>query len=148
VDLGRPWRGTAAPSDEIHGGDCGRCWRRVRGRCGHEDGGEECGRWEGNRAGRAGAADPCSLRFCTLFVEVLAMWGTDIPEFTRRLKGLAKDSRPIISQGHPFVGQGRNHWKSGSTQNWINSNPGGPMDSNIIHSSDLILPCSAHRRRN
>jgi hypothetical protein len=31
------------------------------------------------------------------------------PGSTRRLEGLAKDSRPIIPQGHPFVGQGRNH---------------------------------------
>jgi hypothetical protein len=37
------------------------------------------------------------------------LWGTDIPGSTRRLEGLAKDSRPIIPQGHPFVGQGRNH---------------------------------------
>jgi hypothetical protein len=32
---------------------------------------------------------------------------------TRRLEGLAKDFGPITSQGHPFVGQGRNHWQNG-----------------------------------
>jgi hypothetical protein len=41
------------------------------------------------------------------------------PGSTRRLEGLAKDSGPIISQGHPFVGQGRSHWQNGSTQDQL-----------------------------
>jgi hypothetical protein len=35
------------------------------------------------------------------------LWGIDIPGSTRRLKDLAKDLGPNISQGHPFVGLGR-----------------------------------------
>jgi hypothetical protein len=59
-----------------------------------------------------------------------------------------KDSEPIISQGHPFVGQGRNHWQNGSTQDWINSSLGGSMDLNVIRGIDLTLPRSALRHRN
>jgi hypothetical protein len=70
------------------------------------------------------------------------------PGSTRTLEGLAKDSRPIIPQGHPFVGQGRNHWQNGSTQDWINSSPGGSMDLNVICSFNPILPRSALRHRN
>jgi hypothetical protein len=56
------------------------------------------------------------------------------PGSTRRQEGLAKGLGPIISQSHPFVGQGRDVWQNGSTQDWINSSPGGPMDLNDIHS--------------
>jgi hypothetical protein len=34
----------------------------------------------------------------------------DIPGSIRRLKDLTKDLGPNISQGHPFVGLGRNVW--------------------------------------
>jgi hypothetical protein len=61
------------------------------------------------------------------------------PGSIRRLDGLAKDSGPIISQGHPFVGQGRNHWQNGSPQDWINSSPDGSLDLNAIRSIDPIL---------
>jgi hypothetical protein len=57
------------------------------------------------------------------------------PGSTRRLEDLAKGLGPIVSQGHPFVGLGRNVWQSGSTQDWINSSPGGPMDLGFTHSS-------------
>ena len=77
-----------------------------------------------------------------------ACGGQISPGSTRRLEGLAKDSGPIIPQGHPFVGQGRNHWKSGSTQDWINSSPGSPMDLNVIRSFNQILPRSTLRRQN
>jgi hypothetical protein len=74
------------------------------------------------------------------------------PGSTRRqeglAKGLAKGLGPIISQGHPFVRQGRDVWQNGSTQDWINSSPGGPMDLNDIHSSNPILQRSALRCRN
>jgi hypothetical protein len=70
------------------------------------------------------------------------------PGSTRRLEDLAKGLGPIVSQGHPFVGLGRNVWQSGSTQHWINSSPGSPMNSNVIHSSDPIFPRSALGRRN
>jgi hypothetical protein len=70
------------------------------------------------------------------------------PGSTRRLEGLVKDSGPIISQGHPFVGQGRNHWQNGSTQDWINSSSCGSMDLNVIRSIDPILPRSTLRHRN
>jgi hypothetical protein len=84
---------------------------------------------------------PCSIK-------VPICGGQISPGSTRRLEGLAKDSRPIISQGHSFMGQGRNHWKNGSTQDWINSSPGGSMDLNVIRSIDPTLPCSTLRRRN
>jgi hypothetical protein len=35
------------------------------------------------------------------------LWGTNIPGSTRRQEGLEKGFGPIVSQGHPFVGQGR-----------------------------------------
>jgi hypothetical protein len=66
----------------------------------------------------------------------------------KRLEGLVKGSGPVISQGHPFVGQGRNHSQNGSTQDWINSSPNGSMDSNVIRNIDLIPPRNALRRRN
>ena len=77
-----------------------------------------------------------------------ACGGQISPGSTRRLEGLAKDSGPIISQGHLFVGQGRNHWQNGSTQDWINSSPDGSMDLNVIHNIDLIFPRSTLKRRN
>jgi hypothetical protein len=40
-----------------------------------------------------------------------ACGGQISPGFTRRLEGLAKGFGPIISQGHPFMGQGRNCWQ-------------------------------------
>jgi hypothetical protein len=70
------------------------------------------------------------------------------PGSTRRQEGLTKGLGPIISQGHPFVGQGRDVWQNGSTQDWINSSRGGPMDLNDICSSNPILPRSALRCRN
>jgi hypothetical protein len=70
------------------------------------------------------------------------------PGSTRRQEGLAKGLGPIISQGHPFMGQGRNVWQNGSTQERIDSSPCGSLNSNVIHSSDSILPSSALRRRN
>ena len=70
------------------------------------------------------------------------------PGSTRRLEGLAKGFEPIISQGHPFVGQGRNCWRNGLTQDWMDSGPDDSLDLSVIHSIDLILPRSALRRRN
>jgi hypothetical protein len=70
------------------------------------------------------------------------------PGSTRRLEDLAKGLGPIVSQGHPFVGLGRNVWQSRSTQDWINSSPGSPMNLSIIHNSDPILPRCALRRQN
>jgi hypothetical protein len=64
------------------------------------------------------------------------------------LEGLAKGFGPIISQGHPFVGQGRNRWRNGLTQDWIDSSLDGSLDLSIIHSIDLTLPRSTLRRRN
>jgi hypothetical protein len=74
--------------------------------------------------------------------------GGQISHGSKRLEGLAKDSEPITSQGHPFVGQRRNHWQNGSTQDWIDSSPDGSLGLNIIHITDLILSRSALRRRN
>jgi hypothetical protein len=77
-----------------------------------------------------------------------ACGGQISPESTRRLEGLAKDIGPITSQGHLFVGQGRNRWQNGSTQDWIDSSPDNSLGLNIIRSIDPILPRSALRRRN
>jgi hypothetical protein len=76
------------------------------------------------------------------------LWGTDIPGSTRRLEGLAKYSGPITLQGHPFVGQGRNHWQNGSTQDWIDSSLDSSLGLNIICSIEPIHPHSTLRRRN
>jgi hypothetical protein len=70
------------------------------------------------------------------------------PGSTRRLEGLAEGFGPITSQGHPFVGQERNRWWNGLTQDWIGLSPDGSLGLSIIHSIDLILPRSALRRRN
>jgi hypothetical protein len=67
---------------------------------------------------------------------------------TRRLEDLTKGLGPIVLQGHPFVGLGRNVWQSRSKQDWINSSPGSPINLSIIHYSDPILPRCALRRRN
>jgi hypothetical protein len=60
----------------------------------------------------------------------------------------SRKALPIISQGHPFMGQGRNFWRNGLTQDWIDSGPDGSLDPGIIHSIDLTLPRGALRRRN
>jgi hypothetical protein len=70
------------------------------------------------------------------------------PGSTRRLEGLAKGFGPIISQGHPFVGQGRICRWNGLTQEWIDLGPDSSLDLSIIRSIDLILPRSTLKRRN
>jgi hypothetical protein len=96
---------------------------------------------------RSGAIRVMSVIGFTLMT-IYNYGGQISPGSTRRLEDLAKGLGPIILQGHPFVGLGRNVWRNGSTQDWINSSPGGPMNSSIIHSSDLILPRCALWRRN
>ena len=76
-----------------------------------------------------------------------ACGGQISPGSTRRLEGLAKGFGPIISQGHPFVGQGRNFQQNGSTRGRINSSPCGSLNSNAICSIDPTFPRSALRRR-
>jgi hypothetical protein len=70
------------------------------------------------------------------------------PGSTRRLEDLAKGSGPDVSQGHPFVGQGRDARRSGSTQDRINSSSDGPTDSSNIHSSNPTFPRCVLRHRN
>jgi hypothetical protein len=77
-----------------------------------------------------------------------ACGGQISPGSTRRLEGLAKGFGPIISQSHPFMGQGRNCWWNGLKQDWIDLGPDGSLDLSIIHSIDLILPRSALRSWN
>jgi hypothetical protein len=77
-----------------------------------------------------------------------ACGGQISPGSTRRLEGLAKGIGPIVSQGHPFVGQGRNRWWSGLTREWIDSGPDGLLDLSIIHSFDPIPPCNTLGCRN
>jgi hypothetical protein len=68
--------------------------------------------------------------------------------FTRRLEDLVKGFGPDISQGHPFVGLGRNVWQSGSAHDRINSSPDGPTDLSDIRSSDPAFPRCVLRRQN
>jgi hypothetical protein len=66
---------------------------------------------------------------------------------TRRQEDLAEGPRPITSQGHPFVGQGRNFQQNESTRGRINSSPCSSLNSNAIRSIDPTFPRSALRRR-
>jgi hypothetical protein len=70
------------------------------------------------------------------------------PGSTRRLKGLAKGLGPNSSQGHPFVGLGRDVWRDRLTQDWINTSPDGPMDLNNNRNIDPTFPRSALLQRN
>jgi hypothetical protein len=82
------------------------------------------------------------------FAAAAPLWGTDIPWSTRRLEDLTKGFGPDISQGHPFVGLGRNVRRSGSAQDRINSSPDDPADLSDIHSSDPTFSRCVLRRRN
>jgi hypothetical protein len=62
------------------------------------------------------------------------------PGSTRRLEGLTKGFGPIISQGHPFVGQERTAGRMGQRREWANAGQCGSWGLSVIHSSDLILP--------
>ena len=68
--------------------------------------------------------------------------------FTRRLEDLVKGFGPDISQGHPFVGLGRNVWRSGSAQDRINSSPDDPTDLSNVHNSNPTFPRCVLKRRN
>jgi hypothetical protein len=62
------------------------------------------------------------------------------PGSTRRQEGLAKGFGPIISQGHPFVGQGRTAGGMGRCEKEVDSGPGGSLDLSAIHSADPTFP--------
>jgi hypothetical protein len=62
---------------------------------------------------------------------------------TRRQEDLAKGFGPIISQGHPFVGQGRTAGGMGRREEEANSGPSGSLDLSAIHSTDPTFPCRA-----
>jgi hypothetical protein len=83
-----------------------------------------------------------------MYLAVYYCGGQISPGSTRRLEGLAKGFGPIISQSHPFVGQRRNCWRNGPTQDWIDSGPDDSLDLSIIRSFDPILPHDTLRRRN
>jgi hypothetical protein len=70
------------------------------------------------------------------------------PGSTRRQEGLAKGSRPIISQGRPFMGQGRTTSGMGRCEEEVDSGPGGSLDLSVIHSADPTFPRSALGRWN
>jgi hypothetical protein len=70
------------------------------------------------------------------------------PGSTRRLEDLAKGSGPDVSQGHPFVGLGSNAWRTGSTQDRINSSPDDPTDLSNIHNNNPTFPRCVLRCRN
>jgi hypothetical protein len=54
------------------------------------------------------------------------------PGSTRRQEGLAKGFRPIISQGHPFVGQGRTAGGMSRREEEADLGPGSSLDSSAI----------------
>jgi hypothetical protein len=87
------------------------------------------------------------LHFYILFMgaKLSPYRGTDIPGSTRRLESLTKGFGPITSQGHPFMGHGRNRWQNGLAQDWIDSSPDDSLGLSIIHIIDPILPHSALR---
>jgi hypothetical protein len=76
------------------------------------------------------------------------VWGIDIPRVHWKAKRPREGFGTNISQGHPFVGLGRDDWGSGLTQEWINSNPDGPMDLSNDHSSDPTFPHGILMRQN
>jgi hypothetical protein len=55
---------------------------------------------------------------------------------------------PIVSQGRPFVGQGRTAGGIGQHKEEADLGPGGSLDLSIIHSTDPILPRSTLGRQN
>jgi hypothetical protein len=66
----------------------------------------------------------------------------------RRQEGLVKGFGPIISQGHPFVGQGRTAGAMGRREEEADLGPGDSLDLSVIHSADPTFPRSALGRRN
>jgi hypothetical protein len=58
------------------------------------------------------------------------------PGSTRRQEGLAKGFRPIISRGHPFVGQEETVGGMGQREKEADSSPSGSLDLSVIHSAD------------
>jgi hypothetical protein len=74
--------------------------------------------------------------------------GTDITGSTRRQEGVAKGFGPIVSQGRPFVGQGRIASGMGQREEEADLGPSGSLDLSIIHSAGPILPRSTLGRRN
>jgi hypothetical protein len=77
-----------------------------------------------------------------------ACGGRISPGATRRQEGLAKGFGPIVSQGHPFVDQGRNAGRMGRRREWADSGLGGSLDLRVIHGSDPIFPRDTLGRRN
>jgi hypothetical protein len=77
-----------------------------------------------------------------------ACGGQISPRSTRRLEDLAKGSGPDVSQGHPFVGLGRDARRSGSIQDRINSSSDDPTHSSNIHSSNPTFSRCILRHRN
>jgi hypothetical protein len=55
---------------------------------------------------------------------------------------------PIISQGRPFVGQGRTAGGTGRREEEADSSPGDSLDLSAIHGTDPILPRSTLGCRN
>jgi hypothetical protein len=62
---------------------------------------------------------------------------------TRRQGGLAKGFGPIVSQGHPFVGQRRTAGGMDLREKEADSGPNGSLDLSAIHSIDPTFPRAA-----
>jgi hypothetical protein len=72
-----------------------------------------------------------------------ACGGQISPRSIRRQEGLARGFGPIISQGYPFMGQGRTAGGMGLCEEEVDSGPGGSLDLSAIHSADPTFPCAA-----
>jgi hypothetical protein len=81
-------------------------------------------------------------------VRLATCGGRMSPESTGRQEGLAKGFGPIVSQGHPFVGQGSIAGGMGRHEEEADLDPDGSLDLNIVHDVGPILPRSALGRRN
>jgi hypothetical protein len=77
---------------------------------------------------------------CRSTIASLTCGGQISPGSTRRQEGLAKGFGPIISPGHPFVGQGRTAGGMGRREEEADLGPGGSLDLSAIHIVDPTFP--------
>jgi hypothetical protein len=71
---------------------------------------------------------------------LVACGGQISPGPLERQEALAKGFGPIISQGHPFVGQVRTAGGMGRCEKEADSGPGGSLDLSVLHSADPTFP--------
>jgi hypothetical protein len=69
-----------------------------------------------------------------------ACGGQISPGSTRRQEGLTRGFGPVISQGHPFVGQGRTTGGMDQCGKEADSGPNDPSDLSAIQSAHSTFP--------